>query len=691
MEDKSKKRKRKNTTFYSRNGCLQCKKSHKKCDENKPSCLQCIKKNRQCTYTLNFVLEKLNMKKNPMSSFSVSNSSSSSSISSPVVTTTQSKESMIISDVKVPKQRFSEPPLSYGNITTHSPYTNTVPGHNYSYTPVPIPTANHSLGRDLAGHVHLETKQMFPHEPRYMSTNHINNITENNKHSNDNDNEPIDSMSFFNKANMRMINLLNFDGIESKHPVVLPMMGYNITANSRHDTQEKLFNTMMQVDPVRALVQSYTARNVQITSISLDDPSLLNFVWNYCNATMCFGQFMLFPQLKLNRMLSILNYFSKSYNILNTVITLATASSMKDSYQKEGVNDLFKIWDTYVRIPSMKTCISLLDKHLIEFDSYVDYIILAFSACILFIPNRTGIYPDWNLHLRGVFQIINKAETKFNESILSTTEGQYAYSLYRFIKSWFVRTEYCAYLCNENAFYLCKEIHLESNLEILYKHEGPTIQGRYDLVTGILLNVYPCLMKMVKEFLKFQQGNLSLNGLRILYYKLTYTDINHRDYMLRIGNSLMADINNSFNENDIYRSLDQIGDYKLAFSLKSCNTLIFEAIKAYLAIFYLNEDEKNPVVVVRYLEKALEAVYSTPNIDEMDLVCNCAIYNCALSSIIIKNQQLEGEFIKTLERMGQKGSYSAKNAISKLAHVKEVLVTRQYEQLLNPKYEYTIF
>ncbi|EDO14784.1 hypothetical protein Kpol_358p1, partial [Vanderwaltozyma polyspora DSM 70294] len=30
------KRKKQNTSYYSRNGCLQCKKAHTKCDEGKP-------------------------------------------------------------------------------------------------------------------------------------------------------------------------------------------------------------------------------------------------------------------------------------------------------------------------------------------------------------------------------------------------------------------------------------------------------------------------------------------------------------------------------------------------------------------------------------------------------------------------------------------------------------------------------
>ena len=47
--------KNKNTSYYSRNGCLPCKKAHAKCDEKKPICEKCSKKGKNCTYHLNFI------------------------------------------------------------------------------------------------------------------------------------------------------------------------------------------------------------------------------------------------------------------------------------------------------------------------------------------------------------------------------------------------------------------------------------------------------------------------------------------------------------------------------------------------------------------------------------------------------------------------------------------------------------
>ncbi|AAS51255.1 ACR028Cp [Eremothecium gossypii ATCC 10895] len=44
---------------YSRKGCLQCKKSHTKCDETKPACLKCVKRNVECTYKVSFVFQKV--------------------------------------------------------------------------------------------------------------------------------------------------------------------------------------------------------------------------------------------------------------------------------------------------------------------------------------------------------------------------------------------------------------------------------------------------------------------------------------------------------------------------------------------------------------------------------------------------------------------------------------------------------
>lgn len=42
---------------YSRRGCLECKKSHLKCDEGLPSCQRCQKRKTICTYQTKFVLE----------------------------------------------------------------------------------------------------------------------------------------------------------------------------------------------------------------------------------------------------------------------------------------------------------------------------------------------------------------------------------------------------------------------------------------------------------------------------------------------------------------------------------------------------------------------------------------------------------------------------------------------------------
>lgn len=51
------KKRKKKSADYSRRGCLQCKKSHLKCDEKFPTCSRCLKRNTTCNYITNFLLE----------------------------------------------------------------------------------------------------------------------------------------------------------------------------------------------------------------------------------------------------------------------------------------------------------------------------------------------------------------------------------------------------------------------------------------------------------------------------------------------------------------------------------------------------------------------------------------------------------------------------------------------------------
>ena len=669
--------KRKNTTYYSRNGCLQCKRSHKKCDENKPNCLQCIKKERQCTYKLNFIVETLNWRK-PVSSDKSAIIHSTETITPTSLGTTPmvhpSSSSLMVSNhqyqLEANNKFASKAPSANTKVTESST--------NYSTDQV--------INNEVVEQQAVTSKSKSEPQREMDITNNLQPKIEGNTNSIE-----FDSMVFFSKTHPRMINLLNFDSNED-----MPITNFSETIKPisklwRESSWETVFPLILTADPINTLYKQLGDNNNRLTHIPLDDPNLLEFIWLVSRSTLFLGHFSAFPIPKLDKMLNVLRSVDVDYPLIHNALRYIVATFLRDAYSNHGLSDLSDVWDSYVRIPSMNLCVTLLDEQLKNSTGFFDCSKLAFVVCLLYSPNSSALYYNWKEHLNGVWKLIKTANASLNDEIIQTTKGMNAYTLYKYVRSWLAHKEIFASIVSDKTGIAGNEGGILDILKFPYRIDNNLLTEKFCWVSGIHIDNISMLEKIMEELSKWKTIGIPLNGVHLIKFKFTNTNNQIKRKLHKFAKPLLKQLKNSLDNEDTHNSLSEIHDFKLRFSFKYSNILLALSIELYLRVFFLNEDETNPKIITRLLESIIEKWYCIPYNENSIWSNHIPIYIAAVVSIIIKNETIESQLFVIINNISKTGSEMAGITAKKLRYTKEILLLQKYELLVNPKYDFNLY
>lgn len=725
--------KNKNTSYYSRNGCLPCKKSHAKCDEKKPICEKCSKKGKNCTYHLNFintsytnktVLPNGNTVDRNLSSIPPSTSSSVQKgtkkkvvlpkimITTPLniipsfpknqisVTITNSALSKKLGNVSTLMKNCLEtqdvPTISStpGTATLTFTSTPTATSHSVSFSPSPTLPRNadisiDSLSPSLSNGVHHSNTAVSNRSP------HTNGSTESPETAFNIPlkTKPLGSDVFFPQTNLQIFNLLNFDKIHSSTTLIYSSAENRVNFPSRASSWESVISIISELDPINKYYSSRlpNSSTKDISYIPIDDANFLEFIWTVCDITFCVGQFALYPKQLFKELMSMFRCLDEDYPIIHSVMRYSVADFMKDMYHKQNLNDLSGLWDTFVRIPSMKPCIDIMNKRIDACDDYIECNALAFSVGLLFSPHSTGLNSDWRSHLSGLYGLLKKASTLFKDEILTTEKGRYAFAFFGITNAIFCRTEVCASISADNGGFLTSV----DELDIVYNVEPfPTfhlLAGKYDLSICCVTTIYPVCKQITSELIRWKQKGIHLSGTNFIKFKLTNRNREIKRNLFQFGLAMLSQLDLASSDTDAIEALKTVDDYKLRFTIEKCNQLDIHALKIYLRVFFLHNDESNLAEIRNIVEAILESWYGLPYANIVVVKCHWAIYYGALSSIVIKEKNLIKHFFKILDGMAMRGLDLAVDSARKLRHIYNVLKTEEYDKLIESHDDFIVY
>ncbi|EDO14395.1 hypothetical protein Kpol_191p4 [Vanderwaltozyma polyspora DSM 70294] len=497
----------------------------------------------------------------------------------------------------------------------------------------------------------------------------------------------LDSHIFFPPTNVHIMNLLNFDSKQSSIELIYSSNDTPGIISQRNGSWESVVTNLIQMDPINKYYSMRIAHNNPIEDISyieIDDKNFVDFIWSICNNTLCVGQFCLFPQKKFEEMMAMLKSLDQDYPIIHRVIRYTVATFMKDLYHKQGLFELSNMWDTLVRIPSIRPCLDIMNQRINACNNYIECVSLAFSVALLFSPHSTGLNSEWRSHLSGLYTLTRKACSLLNEKVLLTENGKNAFSLFGMINALFCRTEVCAYIAADNGGILTTVDGLNTSYNVEPFSKFHILSDSFDLAVGCTTAIYPVCRKITEELLRWKQQGINLSGTNLVKFKYTNTNGDFRNYLFQFGSKMLEDLVKDAKKCDTKKALKDVDDYKLRFTISKCNDLDVYSLQLYLKVFFLNQEHSNLSEIIEILETILEAWYSMPYSKTVGIKTHWAIYYSALVSIVIQHSNLTTHFVKILDDIARTGLDMAINSTKKLRYISDILQSKEYDKLIDP-------
>lgn len=683
------KKKKKKSTDYSRRGCLQCKKSHVKCDEKFPTCSRCLKRGTECNYYTNFLLESANSaveqkttskttivwennqftgvrEKLEEETVSLAVDSSTVATSEPdpagvVEQTVEISPLNTVSKLSVngqqlsPKNAFLPIPKLSENVTAKC-----IPGDNRqkltplqaaSLMPSPSFLTNLSSGKSPHNLSISDSSEIGSQ----FSVSHIrlNDLIEVGE-------SDLDYLSSLSKEYETMTYLYNEKNHPNLHAFDIPWDG---------GPMYYFIGTIEKNDPM--------ALN---NGILLNDQSMIDFTWTLARITKFFYTFVLYSETSLMSVLDLCFKLGTKSSIFQSILTYHCSVHIVRLYNITENEHFTKLWDFNVRIPAFKQCIDYLREGLENSLSFSDLVILTFAVVIIFSGNASD--KSWRAHLNGCYQLISKSYSLKSTAQMDDQFDLAALALYDIIVEWYNHTASLAALSSGNGFpgRDLNSFRNKTASNIAIANNGINLMaGHCSEITDLISDIHTFINV-------FQKREQKLSGLNFVYFILnekSAADIVNEIKI--IGYKYLHQLN-IISYKYKYERLE-LEDYRMDLSMKYCNLLYMNGLKLLIIYFFIGDRDKGNVRPI--LRDILDLIYSMPYRSSCAIICHWNIYLGGLVSLLIGDFEIYGHFLGILKVFQMNGMDVQSMDI--LEKVKLILFEKDYEKLLSPDNDFVIY
>ncbi len=498
---------------------------------------------------------------------------------------------------------------------------------------------------------------------------------------------------YISPTDWNFLNLLRFDQNDTRDntPELEQSMQTNLFQLCwRGASSSEIHSVFNSYDPIQIL---YATENPSTaTTIPLDDPKLLNFIWTVVRTTLLCGNLILFPfKDHFDPLLDIFISMGRKYPLMKDVFVYVASLFMKDTYYNSNLKYFAHIWDRYVRMPTLKRCLDQLTVLIRKSNDYCDNISLAFTVTLLFAANSANKSTEWRTHLRGVHDLFQRVERLKPSQIKDENTEKNAHECYLFVKDWFCHAEVLAWITSDNGGCFNSQEDLEKLLNQAAYSKYNLLNGRLDLIRGYTADYYPIFTMLSSNLLKSKKQGKPFSGTNMLRSYFLESDSEVLDSLKNVGLNALALLRN-IPIDDEYLNQATIGlsDVRLKLSMKNCTRMYHYALELYLEIFFLRKQIVSQYVQPR-LEKMLECLFSIPFQSTCSITCHWPIYLGALISLLIKDQNLYSHYTSVLKSFVTNGMNVASNSLERLSHISKALSYGDYNSLVDPAHDYIVY
>ncbi|AMD20161.1 HCR011Wp [Eremothecium sinecaudum] len=611
---------------YSRKGCLQCKKSHTKCDETKPKCLKCMKRNIKCTYKVSFVFQQVDIRSGDEGCAPPS----SSSLEIPCSTAVSHFDDLA--------SQGSVPPLGSDCLTPHP--------------------------------LKLEES------PNFATVDH---------------NLDLRDFIFVSQTDLNLLNLLTFDTEDGKETAPY-IPGVPLTTlfqlSWRHSTWEEFYDMLKTYDPIQIMVRS--GKSLDASSISLDDPRLLNFIWTTTRVTLGCGNFIMFPQDRYDKMVQLFLNITEKHPIVERVLIYDVALYLKDLYFKQELKEFSHIWDRYIRMPTLKVCLDTLQQRINKTREFTELVSLALTVLLLFAANSTYRNAEWRTHLKGCWHMLQSTR-QFIPKCPTNFIDQNCMAVYEILEDNLCHSEILACITSDNAGSIKNPMELENLLSNAPYSKIVLFGEKYDLIRGYTTDLFPIFTEICLKLIDLRNRGYNLNGTNILVHRLLNKDENLAYELQEFGRTLLQDlVACKPTDEDLREAARGASDFRLQFSMKNSVKAYYHSLELYLKIFFLRVPLDSPELVT-IVEKILEYLYAMPYYTTTSIACHWGIYLSGMVASLLNQKALHLLSIDILSKLASNGMIVAANSITRLTYINRTLESKDYHNLVNPSHDFITF
>ncbi|GMF99275.1 unnamed protein product [[Candida] boidinii] len=455
----------------------------------------------------------------------------------------------------------------------------------------------------------------------------------------------------------------------------------------------ELLNILEDNDPIKKMTNSNEDINDDL--MLTNDPRIVDFMLTLINLTHCACNFTLYTDEKFENILKDLLILNKDHSIIENVLMYDGSLMLRDMYHKTHLEPIGKLWDRYVRMPSLKRCLDKLRERINSSGSFSEHVAMSFVVVVLFSANSAIRSTDWRTHLKGSCQLLTKTASLLPKGKLTEKE-QISLNLFQVVIDFFCHAEILAQITSDNGGSLISPCNADELFEVSPFSENTIMEGTFDLVRGYSLSLVPVLNK-IYNYLKVLKTskNINLSGSNLIKFYLKNDHPEIFQEMKEFGISTCNHASSLFASNmKEVSALKQVSDLRLKFTMVNCTKLYHLTIEIYLKVFFIRvplNTTQGVEEIEQHLEKMLETIYAMPYNTSAAIACHWGIYMGAVIASIIHSDSLYEHFVDSLTKLVDNGLYVAGNSREKLNYIAAMINSKNYDMIVNGAQDFIVF
>ncbi|GMF12582.1 unnamed protein product [Ambrosiozyma monospora] len=214
--------------------------------------------------------------------------------------------------------------------------------------------------------------------------------------------------------------------------------------------------------------------------------------------------------------------------------------------------------------------------------------------------------------------------------------------------------------------------------------DGFSLAYGYSLKLGSLLNqVYGFIYQMKRE------EGVNLGGSNLLKY---FFSNKTRDVVAQVkvfGYELSMQLKNL----NLQYHRFEYADFRRNATLKNTELILKQTLELYINVFYIAGSpqkitEVKKQLYVSQIQDVLELFISTPYHSTAGAASHWCLYICAVISLLLNEMRLVNHFMECFQLINKNGISSVERSLQKLKYLKTILVTKNYEGIVDPSQDF---